>query len=101
VIGVFEIYIGEYEVRTSMGQVYVHVPRKLANQLGTRKVIVDATINAELCEERSLHGRRMIFPATLTPVGQTYRLKIPSRYREIARYKDCTKLRISLAPRLS
>jgi hypothetical protein len=101
VLGVFEIYVGEYEVRASRDQVYVHIPRKLADQLGTRRVVIDATINAELCEDKSLHGRRMIFPATLTPVGQTYRLKIPSRYRELARYKDCVKLRISLAPRLS
>jgi hypothetical protein len=101
VLSVFAVYVGEFEIRTSGGQVYVHIPRKLVDQLGTRKVIVEALINADRCEDKMLHNRRLIFLATLTPVGQTYRLKLPARYKGLAQLKDCARLNITIAPRIS
>lgn len=101
VLHIFALYVGEYTVRASGGQIYVHIPRRLVDQLGTRRVIVEAIIDAQKCEDKTLHNRRLLFPATLTQVGQTYRLKLPTRYKELAQLKDCVKLSITIAPRIS
>ena len=94
------IYVGSYRVRTSGGAIYVHIPFKLALQLGTRKVKVIMQINSRECNETSFHGDIMIFPATLTPVGDTFRIKIPRKFILLAqRIKDCGFVDVWLEPR--
>jgi hypothetical protein len=93
------LYIGEYTLRSSGGAFYVYVPVKLATQLKTRKVRVVARVDARSCQDSSIHGAILAFPATLTRVGSSYRIRLPSRYGKLAeRIHRCGSLELWLEP---
>ena len=97
-----KLFIGSYRIRLSGDSAYFHVPAKLAIQLGTRKVKVIMRINSRECSETSFHGDIIIFPATLTQVGDTFRIKIPRKFISLAqRIKDCGFVDVWLEPLLS
>jgi hypothetical protein len=93
------LYMGEYALRNSGGAFYVYVPVKLAEQLKTRKVRVVARVDARSCEDPSVHGAILAFPATLTRVGSSYRIRLPSRYGKLAeRIHKCGSVELWLEP---
>jgi hypothetical protein len=93
------LYIGEYTLRSSGGAFYVYVPVKLAEQLKTRKVRVVARVDARGCQDSSIHGAILAFPATLTKVGSSFRLRLPSRYGKLAgRIHKCGSVELWLEP---
>lgn len=99
-IGMIKIYAGSYKIRTSGEAAYIHVPAKIALQLSTRKVKVIMQVDSRGCNDATLHGSVMIFPATLTQVGETFRLKIPRKFLLLAkRIKDCGFVDVWLEPR--
>jgi len=92
-------YAGRYKLRTGGGKTYVHIPAKLVEELGNRRVRVVTVINALACTNRILHGSLIAFTATLVEVGGTYRLSIPSRYTSALRdVIDCVELDMWVAP---
>jgi hypothetical protein len=99
--------IGEVRVKSCKGRLYIHIPSKFADQLGTRKVVVRAIVNLEGCRAdiSSLglsSGDILVFSATLTPVNGSYRITIPSKAsRVLARLGDCVRLYVSIAPRIN
>jgi hypothetical protein len=93
------LYIGEYTLRSSGGAFYVYVPVKLAAQLKTRKARVVARVDARDCQDSSIHGVILAFPATLTKVGSSYRIRLPNRYRRLAeRIHKCGSVELWLEP---
>jgi hypothetical protein len=94
------LYMGCYRLRSSRGTYYVHIPMRLALQIGLRKVWVMMRVNSRGCDGGEMHGITLAFPATLTRVGSTFRIKLPSRYNSLAaRIIDCGTVDIWLAPR--
>jgi len=99
-VRMLRIYIGSYKIRTSGDSAYIHIPTKLALQLSTRKVKVIMQVISGGCNDATLHGSVMIFPATLTQVGETFRLKIPKKFLLLAkRIKECGTVDVWLEPR--
>jgi hypothetical protein len=95
------VYVGSYKIRTSKDVAYIHIPVKLALQLGTRRVRVFMQVASRECNNLAFHGTVIIFPATLTRVGDTFRLKLPKKYLSLAeRIKDCSFVDVWLEPRL-
>jgi hypothetical protein len=95
------LYMGGYRVRVSGGSYYVHIPVKLASQLGYRTVRAIMRVDARGCPEQDAHGVTLVFPATLTRVGSTYRLRIPSKYHHlIGKISDCAVVDVWLEPLL-
>ncbi len=93
------LYAGRYRLRMGGGKLYVHIPAKLVEELGGRKVRVVAIINALACNDRILHGSLIAFTATLVAVGGTYRLTVPSRYASALRdVIDCVEIDVWVAP---
>jgi len=93
------LYIGSYRISCSKGTFYIYVPVRLASQLKTRKVRVVARVDARDCEDSSVHGTIMAFPATLTNVGSSYRIRLPNRYRRLAeRIHKCGSVELWLEP---
>jgi hypothetical protein len=93
------LYVGGYRVRVGGGSYYVHIPVKLASQLGYRRVRVVMRVDARSCPEQDAHGVTLAFPATLTRVGSTYRLRIPSKYHHLmGRILDCGVVDVWLEP---
>lgn len=83
------LYLGVYKLRSSGGCYYFHIPVRLAS-LGTRRVRVLMQINAGGCGNKVYHGSIIVFPATLTQVGESFRIRIPSKFRSLAEsVKDC------------
>ena len=99
-------YLGGVKVRSWKGRFYIHVPPKLADQVGTRRVVVRAHVNLEVCraDHSSLglsSGDVLVFPATLTPVNGSYRITIPRKIGKIlSQLGDCVTLYVSIAPRI-
>jgi hypothetical protein len=94
------LYVGEHLVRISKGRAYVHIPKKAVEGFTSRKVKVLARVNADRCEDSSVHGSLLSFPATLVEAGGTYRLNLPSYYLSLAsKIADCGSLELWLAPR--
>ncbi len=99
--------IGEVRVKSWKDRLYIHIPPKFADQLGTRKVVVRAIVNLEGCRAdfSSLglsSGDILVFSATLTPVNGSYRITIPSKAAKVlSRLGDCVRLYVSIAPRMS
>ena len=92
-------YAGRYKLRMGGGKLYAHIPAKLVEELGGRKVRVVAIINALACNDRILHGSLIAFTATLVAVGGTYRLTVPSRYASALRdVIDCVEIDVWVAP---
>jgi hypothetical protein len=82
---------------SSGGSYYIYVPIKLASQLKTRKERVVARVDARGCEDSSVHGVILAFPATLTKVGSSYRIRLPSRYNKLAeRIRKCGSVELWL-----
>jgi hypothetical protein len=93
------LYVGGYKVRAGGGSFYIHIPVKLASQLGYRKVRVIMRVDARSCPEQDAHGVTLVFPATLTRVGSTYRLRIPSKYHHLMeKVSDCAIMDVWLEP---
>jgi hypothetical protein len=93
------LYMGSYEIRSGGGSHYIYVPVRLASQLKTRKVRVVARVDARGCEDLRIHGAILAFPATLTKVGSSYRIRLPSRYSKLAgRIQKCGSLELWLEP---
>jgi hypothetical protein len=93
------LYMGSYEICSSGGSYYIYVPIKLASQLKTRKVRVVARVDARGCEDSSVHGAILAFPATLTKVGSSYRIRLPNRYSKLAeRIHKCGSVELWLEP---
>lgn len=93
------LYMGSYEICSSRGSHYIYVPVKLASQLKTRKVRVVARVDARNCEDMSIHGAVLAFPATLTKVGSSYRIRLPNRYSKLAeRIHKCGSVELWLEP---
>ncbi len=94
------LYVGEHLVRISRGRAYVHIPKKAVEGFTSRKVKVLARVNANRCEDRSVHGSMLSFPATLVEAGGTYRLNLPAYYLSLAsKIADCGSLELWLVPR--
>jgi hypothetical protein len=100
IIALEGLYVGEHEVRMGGGRAYIHIPKKAVEEFTNRKVKVIAKVNASRCEDKSVHGSILSFPATLVEAGGTYRLNLPSYYLSLAsKIADCGSLEIWLAPR--
>ena len=94
------LYMGCYRLRVSRGAYYIHIPMRLAMQVGSRKVRVVMRVDSRACDGAEMHGTTLAFPATLTRVGSTFRIKLPSRYNSLAeRIIDCATVDVWLAPR--
>ncbi len=94
------LYVGEHLVRISRGRAYVHIPKKAVEGFTSRKVKVLARVNANRCEDRSVHGSILSFPATLVNAGGTFRVNLPSYYYTLAlKIASCGSLEVWLAPR--
>jgi len=93
------IYIGTYRIRMSSGVAYFHVPIKLVHHLGTRRVRVIMRVDSRGCNDLTIHGSLIIFPATLTRIGDTFRIKIPKKFYLLAnKIKDCGLIEVWLEP---
>ncbi|MDT7888231.1 MAG: hypothetical protein RQ885_04560 [Desulfurococcales archaeon] len=93
------IYAGRYRLRTSSDVFYFHIPVKIAENLGARRVRVTAMISAEGCSNKIYHGSTIVFRATLIYVGGTIRIRIPNRYSELCKIiKDCGSIDVWLEP---
>jgi hypothetical protein len=97
---VASLYVGCYRLRASGGAYYIHIPMRLASQIGSRKVKVVMRVDSRACNEGEMHGATLVFPATLTRVGSTFRVKLPSRYNSLAsKIVECGTVDVWLAPR--
>jgi hypothetical protein len=91
------LYLGVYKLRSSGGCYYFHIPVRLAS-LETRRVRVLMQINAGGCG-KVYHGSIIVFPATLTQVGESFRTRIPSKFRSLAEsVKDCGSVDVWIEP---
>jgi hypothetical protein len=94
------LYVGEHLIRIGGGRAYIHIPVKAVEEFRSRKVKVTARVNASRCEDRSIHGSILSFPATLVNAGGTYRINLPSYYFTLAsKIAHCGGLEVWLAPR--
>jgi hypothetical protein len=94
-----KIYVGRYRLRYSSGVFYFHIPLKIAENLGARKVRVTAVADAAGCDDKKYHGSMIVFTATLIYIGGTIRIRIPKRYSELCRsIKDCGSIDVWLEP---
>jgi hypothetical protein len=93
--------MGSYKIRLSSGGAYIHVPAKLVAQLGMRRAKVIMQIDSRECADTIFHGSVITFPATLTRVGDTFRVKIPKKFVPLVeRVKDCATVDVWLEPLL-
>jgi hypothetical protein len=93
------IYAGRYRLRSSHDVFYFHIPLKIVEGLGSRRVRVTAMINAEGCSNKIYNGSTIVFRATLIYIGGTIRIRIPRRYSELCKIiKDCGSIDVWLEP---
>jgi hypothetical protein len=93
------IYAGRYRLRYSSGVFYFHIPIKIAENLGTRRVRVTAMANAGDCNDKTYHGSVIVFRATLIYIGGTIRIRIPKKYSNLCRsIRDCGSIDVWLEP---
>jgi hypothetical protein len=94
------LYVGEHEVRVAGGRAYLHIPVKAVEGFRSRRVKVVARVNADKCDDKSIHGSILSFPATLVNAGGTYRVNLPSYYLSLAsKITNCGSLEVWLEPR--
>jgi hypothetical protein len=93
-------YVGEHEIRMSRNRAYIHVPKKAVEVFKSRRVKVLARVNASKCDDMSIHGSILSFPATLINAGGTFRVNLPSYYYSLAlKLANCGSLEVWLEPR--
>jgi hypothetical protein len=93
------VYAGRYQLRSSQGLFYFHIPLKIVENLGTKRARVTAMISAEGCSNKIYHGSTIVFRATLIYIGGTIRIRIPKRYSELCRsIKECGSIDVWLEP---
>jgi hypothetical protein len=94
-----KLYGGRYQLRSSHGLFYFHVPLKIVESFGTRRVRVTAMVNADTCNDKKYNGSVFVFRAMLIYVGGTIRIRIPSRYADLCRsIMDCGSIDVWLEP---
>jgi hypothetical protein len=102
------VYVGELRVRsTRTGPTYIHIPRKLVESLGVKRVVVRAHVipqvdrcgGDKLVKLLPLTYTSIVFKATLTLSGFSYRAYIPVRYaKPLKEVQDCVTLNVYIAP---
>ena len=94
-----KIYVGRYRLRYSSGVFYFHIPLKIAEHVGSKRVRVTAVADAAGCDDKKYHGSMIVFTATLIYIGGTIRIRIPRRYSELCKIiKDCGSIDVWLEP---
>jgi hypothetical protein len=94
------LYVGEHEIRVAGGRAYIHIPVKAVEGFKSRRVRVIARVEATKCEDRSVNGSILSFPATLVNAGGTFRINLPSYYLSLAlKIVGCGSLQVWLEPK--
>jgi hypothetical protein len=94
------LYVGDHRVRVAGGRAYLHIPTRAVEGFRSRKVRVVARVNADKCDDKSIHGSILNFPATLINAGGTFRVNLPSYYLSLAsKIVNCGNLQVWLEPR--
>jgi len=100
------IYVGEFRVKRSP-RLYINIPPRIARVLGFKHVVVKAVVRIVAgCEASrikriisSLPPGGLIFEATISRVGGSYRLFLPARTaRLLEGFLDCIALAVFVAP---
>jgi len=103
------IYLGEFRVRHNPRArlTYIHIPPRLVRPLGFKHVVVKALVRISAsCEASrikriisSLPPGGLIFEATISRSGGSYRLVLPARAaRLLEGFLDCLALGVFIAP---
>jgi hypothetical protein len=96
------VYVGELRVRASRaGLAYIHIPPRIARPLRAKRVTVKATVKLlEGCDKKySLPPINLVFNATLTYIGGTYRVTLPAKaVKPLKGMLECLALDVFIAP---
>jgi hypothetical protein len=100
------IYLGEFRVKRS-SKLYIYIPPRLVRPLGFKHVVVKAVVRISASCEASrikeiisrLPPGGLIFEATISRAGGTYRIVLPARAaRLLEGFLDCIVLAVFIAP---
>jgi hypothetical protein len=103
------IYLGEFRARHNpkIRLTYIHIPPRIVRVLGFKRGVVKANVRISAsCEPHrikriisSLPPGGLIFKATISRAGGTYRLVLPAKTaRLLEGFLDCLALAVFIAP---